>query len=273
MRYSRRSHSTDGSSKRSAASFIRPADDDARNRFINTALGYVDYKPRPGGLTDFGRRTGYNGHEIPWSGSFVDCVARDAQILIPACVYTPTGLAEFIFQKRWRAEPKIGDIAFFSFSTKPNDPFSMPHVGIVVDTTGWKNGGEFVTVEAQIDNTVKTVLRWKYETSGFGRPDFKKRPALGTVGKTEPVSIIFEKIRPASRGRDVLNVQIALSQVTDLQNHQPAIFDTTTQRAFARWQRMIGFVGADATGVPNRQSLERLSQVTGLFSERRETES
>lgn len=278
MRNQRRAHPNNRSSQRSAKSFVRLVNDDARRRtdaggerFVECALRYLDYKSRPGGLTDFGKRTGYSGHEIPWSGAFVDCIARDAGIVMPACVYTPSGLAEFIFAKRWRAEPRTGDVVFYSFSTKQSDAFSMPHVGIVVDVNKWKASQTFTAIEGQVDGTVKLMTRWKYETVGFGRPDFKDRRAeKAASSRTEPVELDYSKVRPGFRGKHVLNVQIALSQTVDLSGQEPAVFDSTTQRAFARWQRIIGFVGTDANGVPNKQSLDRLGQVTGVFVQLKE---
>ena len=163
---------------------------------------------------------------------------------MPACVYTPSGLAEFIFSRRWRSDPKPGDVVFFSFATKQTDPFGMPHVGIVTDVSEWRRLERFQSVEGQVDGTVKIVTRGKFETLGFGRPNFKVRPGRRNL-QTGSVFVNSEKIKPGSRGSDVLNVQLALVKLAGLKNHTPAVFDLETQRAFARWQRMIGFVGSD----------------------------
>lgn len=277
MRNTRGSHSGDGSGERGESSSSRtdrtvlndrpargPGSADGSD-FVRAALRYIDYKPRPGGLTDFGRRVGYNGHEIPWSGAFVDCVARDVDLAIPACVYSPSGLAEFIHSRRWRSDPKPGDVVFYTFATKQTDPFGMPHVGIVTDARDWKRSKTFVAIEAQVDGSVKLVTRGKYDTLGFGRPNFKARPGRQRVQTaaflTNPLAI-----KPGARGRDVLNVQLALEKVVDLGTREPAVFCARTQRAFARWQRLIGFVGADANGIPTPASLERLGTVSGIFS-------
>lgn len=274
MRDKRRSHSGDGEGERGSASSSRsesglrgerPGGVKTADGLVLAARRYLDYKPRPGGLTDFGRRAGYNGHEIPWSGAFVDCAARDAGVVIPACVYAPSGLAEFIFSRRWRSEPRPGDIAFFNFATKQTDPFGMPHVGIVTDVSEWRRLERFKSIEGQVDGTVKIVTRGKFETIGFGRPDFKARPGRRNL-QTGPVFVSPSNVRPGSRGADVLNVQLALTRLVDLKNHSPAVFDRETQRAFARWQRLIGFVGSDASGVPNIPSLERLGEISGIFS-------
>lgn len=140
----------------------------------------------------------------------------------------------------------------------------MPHIGIVTDVSEWKRSQTFQSVEAQIDNTVKIVTRGKYETLGFGRPNFKVRPGRPKA-QTDPVFVNHRNVRPGSRGRDVLNVQIALAKVSDLTGHSPGVFDSQTQRAFTRFQRVIGFVGSDADGVPSEVSIRRLGEISGIF--------
>ena len=184
---------------------------------------------------------------------------------MPACVYTPSGLAEFIFSRRWRSDPRPGDIVFFNFATKQTDRFGMPHVGIVTDVSEWKRLGRFQSVEGQVDDTVKIVTRGKFETIGFGRPNFKVRPGRQNL-QTGPVFVNPSNVKPGSRGSDVLNVQLALVKLAGLEKHSPAVFDSATQRAFARWQRLIGFVGSDADGVPTPSSIRRLGEISGIFS-------
>jgi peptidoglycan hydrolase-like protein with peptidoglycan-binding domain len=196
-------------------------------------------------------------------------VARDAGVIIPACVYSPSGLAEFIFSRRWRSDPRPGDIVFYAFATKQTDPFGMPHVGIVTDSSDWRRNETFKAVEGQVDGSVKITTRGKYETLGFGRPNFKARPGRRRV-QTDPVLVRFASVTPGARGRDVVNVQLALVKAVGLTGHTAGVFDSATTRAFARWQRMIGFVGGDANGIPTPASLERLGEITGIFSGRPE---
>lgn len=141
----------------------------------------------------------------------------------------------------------------------------MPHVGIVTDVSEWKRLERFQSVEGQVDGTVKIVTRGKFETIGFGRPNFKVRPGRRNL-QTGPVFVNPSKIKPGSRGPDVLNVQLALVKLAGLQNHSPAVFDSETQKAFARWQRLIGFVGSDADGVPTPSSIRRLGEISEIFS-------
>ncbi|MFG2461350.1 hypothetical protein ACGFWE_30400 [Streptomyces sp. NPDC048523] len=43
-------------------------------------------------------------------------------------------------------------------------------------------------------------------------------------------------------------------------------FGTTTVAAYAKWQRHLGYSGADANGIPGKVSLARLGEKTGLFT-------
>lgn len=173
----------------------------------------------------------------------------------------------------------------------------MPHVGIVVDVTAWSDG-LFVAVEGQVDGCVKKVTRHRFDVLGFGRPDFERpgwdvnvqtgrwfsrwrpgrkvnvqtgnkiygRPAREdkTVQTDRPVSVY--RVQPGRRGRDVMNVQLALVRAAGLDHYAPGVFDESTRRAFARWQRILGHVGPDADGVPTLATLERLGDHTGVFT-------
>jgi hypothetical protein len=280
MHDERRSHQDDGESERGDASTSGVEPDvrhrlsrrqrrlELTNRFITTAEKYVGYKARPGGLSEFGRRAGYNSHSAPWSGAFVDCVAFDSGLTIhslPACVYSPSGLAELLRRRRARKEPMPGDVVFFSFSTISSDPFSMPHLGIVVDTSEWRNRKRFVSIEA-VNGEIRRLVRSHHDVSAFCRPDFNVRPGRTFGAQTGIVFVSAMKVKPGARGRDVLNVQLALEHVVDLDDHVPALFDDGTRVAFARWQRLTGHVGDDANGIPTRTNLERLGAESGLFS-------
>lgn len=265
-----RSHSSERPGERGRAPSKRSAAAARRALFIARALEHVGHRCRPGGLSEFGRRTGYSGHDIPWSGSFVDCVAHDTGVLIPSCVYTASGLAEFAHADGLVTTPEPGDIVFYNFSTKVNDVFSMPHVGIVTNTDAWKLEDSFHAVEGGVDNAVVLQRRWRFDVIAFARPNYyhdQGRLAKAAANSADGlVSVTPARVTPGARGRDVLNVQLALSRVVDLRGESPAVFDWVTQRAFARWQRLIGHVGPDADGVPTPSTLRTLGQRTGLFT-------
>ena len=244
------------------------------DRFLEEAKSHLGYKTRPSGLSEFGQRVGYSGHDIPWSGAFIDVVARDSGIFLPACVYTPNALAESIYSGRWRSSPRPGDIVFYNFPTLTN--FGMPHVGIVMDVSRWKLEKIFVAIEAQVDSGLpkaskdKTGVfprtRGKWDVVGFYRPDFKARPAKEAKNaQTGPKIIKLRNIRPGKAHPDVKILHQALSTFFSLRQIPRDVFDLDLQKTFARWQKVIGFVGEDASGVPNVPSLARLGRETGLF--------
>ena len=72
------------------------------------------------------------------------------------------------------------------------------------------------------------------------------------------------KARVGTRFVEIL--QRALVRTSGLDAYEVGHFDMMTQNAFARWQRQIGYAGADADGIPNRPSLERLARETGIFT-------
>jgi hypothetical protein len=80
------------------------------------------------------------------------------------------------------------------------------------------------------------------------------------------LTIDIRKLHPGSKNKQVTVVQLALSQVTDLQGAEEGKWDQATASAFSRFQRNIGRVGQDANGAPEAASLARLAKETNLFN-------
>lgn len=243
-------------------------------RFLQEARSHLGYKTRPSGLSDFAQRVGYNGHEIPWSGAFIDVVARDSGIFMPACLYTPNALAEAIYSRRVREKPKPGDLVFYNFPTLTG--FGMPHVGIVMDVSRWKTNKTFVAIEAQVDsglpkaskdkNGIFPRTRGKWDVVCFVRPDFKARLAKEAENTlTGRKTVKLRNIRPGKAHSEVKIVHQALSKHFSLREIPRDTFDDDMQKIFSRWQKVIGFSPEDATGVPNVPSLARLGRETVSF--------
>jgi hypothetical protein len=242
---------------------------DGQRALIEAAEKHLGYQCRPGNDSIYGRTVGYNG--LTWSGSFIDVVAREAGVDIPACVYSASGLAEFIRRRAWRERPQPGDIVFFNFPT--GEAFGTMHVGLVVDSSRWQTDGLLETIEAQVNSGMARAslsndgvyrrVRSKHEVLGFGRPGYKPIAQVQT-GLPE---INIGNIRPGKRNREIELVQRALVQKVGLGNgYKPGTYDGRTQRAYAHYQRTIGFVGDDANGIPDIDSLQRLGRETGTFS-------
>lgn len=251
----------------------KPNDLEARERFLEEAKKHLGYRPRPGGLSEFGMRVGYSGHDTPWSGAFVDCVARDAGIYVPACVYTPSGLAEFVYSGRFTSSPRPGDIAFFSFATDKD--FGMLHVGIVSDVSKFESHDVFECIEANANSGLGRApkdrdgiylrTRWKYETIGFGIPNFELRPGMEAKALTDRVKLRLLDVQPGRRNKRIPALQHALEIKANLAKYNAGTFDGSTMAAYARWQRICGLVGSAANGEPDYPTLERLGRETGCF--------
>lgn len=243
---------------------------DGQRQLIEAAEKHLGYQARPGNDSIFGRTVGYNG--LTWSGSFLDVVAREAGVDIPACVYSTSGLAEFIRRRAWREKPQPGDIVFFNFAT--DEAFGMMHVGLVTDCSRWKTDGLLETIEAQVNSGMPKAsltkdgvhrrVRFKHDVLGFGRPAYSLRTTPDLTGVPE---INVGNIRPGKRNREVELVQRALDLKVGLRHgYKPGTYDGRTQRAYAHYQRTIGFVGDDANGIPDIDSLQRLGRETGTFT-------
>ena len=243
-----------------------------RDLFIETAKSHLGYKTRPSGLSEFAVRTGYQGEAIPWSGAFIDCVARDSEIFLPACVYTPSGLAEFSADGLLVQSPQPGDIVFYAFPTASQ--FGMPHCGIVLASDEYEQTGMFRAIEAQMSsglpkastdgNGVFERTRWKYEVLAFARPKFSRRPG-NDKKQTGDTLIKLQSVRVGRQNPSVQVMQDALVMLCDLREYSAGEFDSRTQQAYARWQRKIGFVHPDSTGIPDQSSLRLLGEISGLF--------
>jgi hypothetical protein len=271
----------------------------AAELFIKTAQQYLGYVADLGGRNIFGQKVGYDSRQ--WAGAFIDVCAKEAGLQLPSFVYTPSALAEFIRSGNFSREARPGSVAIYNFSSETGqsaDQFGMPHCGLVVDVREFSSTGRFITVEGNVEGTgvyqkkdgVHQRIRTINDVVIFCHPTFD-----GTAGKTfnerlmawmdrgrtkfdgsdlaeletaskQPVKLLMNgEIKHGDRNRRVETIQLALATVTDLRGAEPGKWDAMTAAACSRYQRMIGFVGKDATGLPDVNTLRRLARETGLF--------
>lgn len=277
----------------------KPATPAAAELFIKTAQQFLGYVADLGGRNIFGERVGYNSQ--PWAGAFIDVCAREAGLSLPSFTYTPSALAEFVRQGNFSREARPGSIAVYNFSSNTGqsaDAFGMPHCGIVVDVREFSSTGRFVTVEGNTEGTttytkkdgVHQRIRSINDVLLFCHPEFdgprssfnEQLLRLLDRGRTkfdssdlvelqqakkEPVKLLINsEIRPGDRNKKIETIQLALATVTDLRGAEPGRWDTATTAACSRYQRMIGYVGKDATGLPDVNTLKRLAKDTGVFT-------
>jgi hypothetical protein len=267
-----------------------------REQFLATVKSYNGYQANAGLRNQFGATVGYDG--APWAGAFIDVAARQANVKLPACVQTASGLAEFIRDGQLRTKPLPGDIVFFAAAEEfAASAFEMPHVGVVVDVREFHLTGKFLSVEGntrggnpkfastQMDGVYQRI-RHSTEVLAFARPlEFEGAARFQLFTKvieklraaevldaasvnfasTDLPSINQAALRAGNRNRQVETVQLALSLVTDIKDAARGVWDSSTETSYQRWQRSIGYVGKDASGMPDRASLERLGSETGVF--------
>jgi hypothetical protein len=246
---------------------------DRQNEFVAQARTHVGYKTKTGTESYYGGLVGYQG--LAWNGAFVDVVARETGLFIPACVNTTSGLAEFIRLRRWHGRPQIGDIVFYAFPTA-TDYTGQGHIGIVTDVSEWNRLGRIKAVEGMTDSglpkqNIKSYdgvyerVRYSSDILGFGRPKFEVRPARELNTADGQPQIRISNLKPGKRSRDVELVQLALGIKTGLKNASRGSWDSKTSSAYAQWQRIIGYAGPDASGTPDESSLSRLARETRTF--------
>jgi len=265
--------------------------------FIETARKHLGYTSDVLGGSAFATTVGYSNK--PWAGAFIDVVARSAGLRLPSFTYVPAGLAEFVRQGNISRRPRQGDIAIFNFSSA-SDGFGMQHVGIVTDVRELRTNGRFLTIEGnttgltghQDKDGVHIRIRYLTDVVLFCRPAefqnsgarsifqlltklvkkltrrYPSRLELEAVQKAaaQQETVRSKLVRPGTRNSHIELVQLALSQVTDIQGAERGKWDGATAAAFANFQRTIGRVGSDANGTPDLVSLIRLSKETGLFT-------
>jgi hypothetical protein len=269
--------------------------------FIATARKYLGYSSEILGRNMFGQKVGYDAQ--PWSGAFIDVVAREAHLNIPSFVYTAAGMAESIRAGAISRVPQPGDIVIFNFSSNVGaaaSAFSMPHCGIVTDVQEFTKTGRFITVEGNTEGGSKHLMkdgvhqkiRHVTEVTVFCRPAFSKK--LGSRGtfyerlmklfdaaRTKITAAEYEELKMAASAPSILKlngevrygdrnkkieiIQLALAVVTDLRGCEPGKWDASTAAACARFQRNIGRTGSDVTGLPDGGTLDRLSKETRIF--------
>lgn len=266
--------------------------------FIKSAQQHLGYTAEQLGKNKFGARVGYDSQ--PWAGAFVDVCARDAGLKLPAFVHTAAALAEFIRSGNFTRDPKPGDIAVYNFSSNVGhaaDAFGMPHCGIVTDVREFSESGRFIAIEGNtvgstthqqkdgvyqkirsINDVIlfaqplradrKTFNEWLIKLLDQGRTKVES-DELKFIEEAASAAVTIDvqkEIRPGDRNKTIEIIQLALGTVTDIRGCQPGKWDSITTAACARYQRMVGYVGKDADGLPDVNTLKRLARDTGLFT-------
>ena len=250
-----------------------------REAFLKEAEKHVGYQARMNTGSTYGEIVGHPNRD--WNGSFIDVIARTVGLNLPSHVHTAAALSYYFQRGMTHVRPKPGDIVFFSFSN--GEPQGMPHVGVVTDVEHFSKHGMFQTIEGQTSNGtpkgssandgVYRRNRYVYDVLAFARPNFSRTFPKKQDEKTDPdpgklptkPSVKSSIIIPGLKHPCIITVQLALGIAVGLRGAKRGEWDHKSVAAFANFQRRIGYIGKHASGIPDLNSLERLSSETGNF--------
>ena len=81
--------------------------------------------------------------------------------------------------------------------------------------------------------------------------------------KPKPV-VKLSDLKPRQKNASVGTVQAALQKEVGLAKQVSPVFNAATKAAYAKWQKKLGYTGADADGLPGRASLIKLGKKNGF---------
>ena len=276
----------------------------AAELFIKTAQQYLGYVVDLGGRNIFGQKVGYDAQPWAGAFIDVCAKEAGLQlpsfVYTPAALAEFIRDGNFSREAR---PGSVAIYNFSSNVGHAADTFGMPHAGIVVDVREFSSTGRFIAVEGNTEGTttytkkdgVHQRIRTINDVVVFCHPTWTVDRGLAVHKKTfnerlmawmdrgrtefdssdyaeivaaskDPVKLLMNgEIKHGDRNKRVETIQLALATVTDLRGCEPGKWDAITAAACSRYQRMIGFVGKDATGLPDLNTLRRLARETGLF--------
>lgn len=252
-------------------------------KLFQVATSYEGYSAAAGSPDIFSSKVGKPGAH--WNGVFIDVVLMEAGFELPTThVTTAAALQYYVRSGRMHVRPKRGDVAFFTFPTdEESGPYNQMHVGIVTDSSNISRDGSFKVLEAQIDaglpragrqprNGVHVRTRYLTDVVAFGRPALHMKSSTDGDQDPEQLKLSTKPLIKAS----IMKAGLKHKQVTVLQQtlklaglyvgSPTGMLDGRTRAAFSNFQRTIGYVGNQVTGIPNKHSLDRLAQIHQTFN-------
>ena len=91
----------------------------------------------------------------------------------------------------------------------------------------------------------------------------KPQPAKPAKPQARPV-VVLSELKPRRKNDSVAILQKALQKEVGLAPQVSPTFNAATKAAYAKWQRKLGFTGADADGIPGKVSLTKLGRKHGF---------
>ena len=255
------------------------------NKIVEAAKSYEGFTARGNNSNTFAIDAGLTGEQFQWDGAFIDRVLGTAEVSdFPSHSNTSAALSYYMRNGRVRTKPRAGDIVFYAFQTSSGTAsFDSPHVGIVTDVARWKKESSFRAIEAQVnsghpkaaqeENGVYERTRYATDVLAFVRVDTRKKLSKQVVSEKElitvrPAALIrcstaqqSASARPELRkGIEAVQIALAAHPAVKLQNANRGVYDSKTRSAAAAFQRFLGKMPKDCTGMLTFEDLEELSK-------------
>ena len=260
----------------------------AADNMVNAMIACIGAAEHNGDNVNF--ITGWYGENgQPWCDMTVTYAAYHSGNAGPVCFnryhdYTVEHAQMFKDHGQWHTDTagiQRGDIVFFDWNGT-NSISAIDHVGVVeyVDADGVH------TIEGNIDNVCKRMVRHSDFIAGYGRPAYAADvpPVTPPQPKPDPtpvpptpvptpvpnlpycslVNLLYAIQHQGTHKVDVLLFQKALARAAGLDySSGPGIYGSLTTAACAKFQRLQGWTG---TGKPDNNTLNLLARKTGLYT-------
>lgn len=96
-------------------------------------------------------------------------------------------------------------------------------------------------------------------------PPTPPTPPTPPKPKPEPKPVVrLLDVQPRKKNESVGLVQEALYKEVGLAKQVSPLFNAATKAAYAKWQKKLGYTGADADGIPGAESLRKLGRKYGF---------
>lgn len=119
---------------------------------------------------------------------------------------------------------------------------------------------------------IRTMIDLYRKPATTPRPPVTPVTPPPTVSKPKPPAppkplkpvVRLLDVQPRKRNESVAIVQEALHKEVGLAKQATPLFNAATKTAYAKWQKKLGYTGADADGIPGAESLKRLGRKHGF---------
>lgn len=220
----------------------------------------------------------YGENGLPWCDMTVSYAAYHSNNVSAVCFgykhdYTVEHAQTFADHGQWHVDVggiQRGDIVFFDWAGS-NSIAAIDHVGVVESV----DGTNVNTIEGNIDNVCKRMVRHSDFIAGYGRPKYAADPVPvpPPVPTPTPVPlpvVSLAVVRAASNGgvqvpAQTTRVQNALAKLGFIHFTDRGVFGPQTLLGYSGYQKSLGYTGTAADGHPGIASLTKLGSSTGLF--------